>query len=191
MKITKKVVESSVYTSEVRPEISTENDFLGPVVEWADAHPIVWSIVTTNKSAVFGFNSSEYVGYIRGRSPDAAIARAAHFRDELESVSTFHCGRAEFAMTHFKDKGFSGGLLKQWDGTYERGCALVDITPERLEEVIDRFLVWCDAGPNLFPTVEVRLDRKVVRVSSVEAAEAHVKRILELRQEESRRAGRA
>jgi hypothetical protein len=36
--------------------------------------------------------------------------------------------------------------------------------PQTRDEVITRFLKWCDYGPNKFPTEHVKIDGKILRV---------------------------
>lgn len=170
MKRTVKTVEVVTLTSETKgfEGVSTCDENYAPVIEWADANPIVWKIVTGTRSKVFGRGSSEYIGCSSGSDSLAVLYRLAHFKKQIEPhfdppASTrraeFWEWRARFTLEHYADKGFRGGLFQQWDGKYHRGCTHLDYTPETLSEVIDRFLAWCAIDDNC-KTVEVRIDGK-------------------------------
>lgn len=152
-----------MFKSDVLPDVVTQDEGEAQIVAWADAHPIVWRIVTETKSRVFGRNATTYHGYQRGVGGRLALARVRVFREHLETCGPFWQWRARFALEHYNDKGYRGGHFEQWDGTYTRGGAIVDYTPRLLDEAIDRFMAWCDAGPCKFPTVEVRVDGKAAR----------------------------
>lgn len=169
MRSEKKVVRTTLYISDVMPEVSTESAELAEVLAWADATPTAWKIVTSSRSAPFGKRSSTYMGWAQGSdSPSAVLERLATFRRELELPNDDFFGwKARFTLDHFGDKGFQGGLFQQFDGAYDRGCSYLDYTPETLEEVIDRFLAWCDAGFK-FSTASVKIDKRIVRTLAKE-----------------------
>lgn len=164
MKRTEEHVTIVHYTSEIHPEITSIASYAAPILEWADAHPVVWQIVMGTRSAPFGKRSSLYLGCDRGDAPASVLARAARFKEEIDRGDTTFWGwRAHFTLDHYKEKGFRGGFFQQFDGTYDRGCAYLDYTPATREAVIDRFIAWCEAGAH-YPTREVRIDKQTVRV---------------------------
>jgi hypothetical protein len=177
MKTSEIIRKSTLYTSSVVPSISSEQDYDGETIAWADTYPVVWKIVMGTKSKAFGKGSSDYMGCGRDDSSSSVIYRAAHFRsilrahtdppravdDSARARGDFWTWRANFTLTHYADKGFRGGFFQQFDGTYDRGCVYLDYTPATLDEVIERFLAWCNSGPCRYDTVAVKLDKKVVR----------------------------
>jgi hypothetical protein len=152
------------YSSDLHPEVTSTSDVDGPVIEWADANPVAWKIVTTHRSAPFGKKSSTYMGWAQGKdTPAAVIHRLTILREVLTGdKDDFWRWRARFTMEHYHDKSFKGGFFKQFDEKYSRGCCDLDYTTSTREQVIDRFLAWCDVGCK-FPTREVRIDDKTVR----------------------------
>ncbi len=169
MKSESEYIEVRTYTSDVVPDVSSTSAADAPIIAWADAHPVVWKIVIGSKSAPFGKNASTYMGCQRGDSTGAILGRLATFMDLIErsgqgeQEDSLWTWRARFTLNHYGDKGFKGGVFKQFDGTYERGCIDLDYTPDTREVVIDRFLAWCDAAGHRFPTESVSIDGKVVR----------------------------
>jgi hypothetical protein len=156
-------VKRILYYSAIHPELVTENADLGKVIEWADANPVVWRIVRGVKSKNFGRNGGQYWGADRNDSPESTLNRAATFKAEVERESdNFFGWRARFTIAHYDDKRFKSGFFQQFDGMYNRGCSYLDYTPATLDEVITRFLAWCDVGYK-FPTKEVRLDKETIR----------------------------
>jgi hypothetical protein len=154
------VVKRTLYYSAIDPKLVTDSPELGRTIDWADANPVVWKIVRGTRSKPFGKNSSTYMGCQRGDSPSSTISRAATFLREVEREGDEFFGwRARFTLAHYTDKGFKGGFFSQFDGTYNRGCAELDYTPATLDEVIKRFLAWCNSGYK-FPTKEVRIDKR-------------------------------
>jgi len=162
-----------VYSSEVATDVSTTDESLRDVIVWADATPIVWKIITGTKSGPFGRNANTYLGYARGASPETALLRAVALKRMLEGGDAdFFRWRAEFTLTHYSDKGFRSGFFRQQDTSgYSRGCCELDYTPETREEVIDRFLGWCDECAT-FETKHVTIDEKIVRVVSADKSGA-------------------
>lgn len=73
--------------------------------------------------------------------------------------------RAKFTLAHASDKGFKGGFFQLFDGKYDRSCLNLDYTPETKDEVIERFLEWCDP---YYVKHSVKIDKKVVRVLAPE-----------------------
>jgi hypothetical protein len=170
MKRSSTTVERVVFRSDLRPEISTSSEELAKAIAWADANPAAWAVVLQTRSAAFGKNSSTYIGCARGDGVGPAVDRVAHFAFECQrDDEDFWRWRARFTLAHYHDKGFKGGFFRQWDGQYSRGCCYLDYTPATLEEVIDRFVLWCG---DRFLTREVRVDdEKAVRVFTQEEAE--------------------
>lgn len=161
----------TVYRSEVLPEVSTENEMLAKSIEWADAHPVAWKIVTGNRSKAYGKSSSTYLGCSRGDGPGQILDRVHHFKCYVDGDGgrggDFWQWRAQFTLDHYNDNGFRGDYFYQFDGQYNRGCCVLDHTPSTRDEVIDRFLAWCDVGYK-FPTAAVKIDGKVVRTYRLE-----------------------
>lgn len=135
------------YRSAVMPEVETTDALDGAeAIEWADANPVVWKILTTSKSKTYGKSSNFYCGGQKSKlSPDDVYFRLRCFKKECEKPeSDFYGWRARFTLAHYNDKGFTGGFFQQWDEKYSRGCCDCDYTPETRDDVIDRFLAWCD-----------------------------------------------
>jgi len=158
----------TVYSSDVCPDVVTRDEREAELIRWADSFcPIVWKIITTNKSKAFGKDSSFYLGGRHTQMSSATILdHLKAFKGELERKQEdvsypidFYTWKAHFTLEHFNDKGFTGGFFKQWDGTYDRGCSVLDYTPATLPEVIQRFIQWCG---NSFETRAVKVDDKVV-----------------------------
>lgn len=168
MKIEKFTETTVVFTSSVHDFIRTSDSSLAKVIEWADAHPVVWRIVRETRSKAFGKNSSFYYGYLQKSDLCCAIlGRAEAFKKELELPDgAFHGWKARFTMKHYEDKGFRGGFFQQHDGTYYRGCSCCDYTPATREEVITRFLFWCDSSACRYETDDIHIDKKSVRKPS-------------------------
>lgn len=167
MKSIEVVRREIVHTSEVMPSVSGSSAYDAEVIAWADAHPVVWKIVTANKSAPFGKKSCTYMGCIQGRDdPVSVLDRVATFKYELERYQGQECPaeffswRAQFTLDHYGKKGFRGGFFRQYDERYSRGCASLDYTPDTRETVIDRFLQWCGSS---YETYHVTIDDVVVR----------------------------
>jgi hypothetical protein len=158
----------TVYSSDVCPDVVTRNERDAELIRWADAFcPVVWKIITTNKSKAFGTHSCFYLGGIQGGlSSNSILQRLKAFHRELNRRSEdvhfptdFFAWKANFTLEHFNDKGFTGGLFQQWDGKYNRGCSILDYTPSTLPDVIERFVTWCGGT---FETRAVKIDEKVV-----------------------------
>jgi len=146
MKTTVITRKLTVTTSSVLPDVSaTDDPELAAVIEWADANPVVWKIVTAGQTrSAFGKHGIDYLGCERGDSPAAVASRVVRFQHFLQQSSNdFFRWRAEFAVKHFGEKGYTSGFFQQFDGAYPRGCMHLDYTPARLEAVLDRFLAWC------------------------------------------------
>jgi hypothetical protein len=155
----------TLYYSAIDSEIVTDDPRLGEVIDWADANPVVWKIVQSTRSKVFGKSA-----YPNGSD---TLGRAAYFKAQLEphfdppafqTPATFWMWRARFTLEHYEDKNFRSGFFQQWDGTYDRGCAYLDYTPDTLDEVVQAFADWCGGKKGIFgyETKEIRLDGKTV-----------------------------
>jgi hypothetical protein len=158
---------TTVWTSDVRPEIGTTEPPLAEVIAWADAHPCAWDVVTRARSKAFGLGSCEYIGWAqRGMAPTAVLERARHLhglaegRDAFQGPASIFAWRARFTLEHYRDKGFTGGSFRQHDGQFHRLCMTMDYTPETLGDVVTRFIAWCGRDCR---TEYVTLDSKVVR----------------------------
>ena len=153
-------VTTTHYDSRVAEGVTTTDPELAKVIAWADSSENVWDIVRGTRSAPFGRNSSTYMGCQRSHSPQDALERAAVLMHECQRVGIWGF-RARHTLAHYKDKGFKGGLFREWDGTYYRNCIELDFTPATLEQVLDQFHAWCGTT---YDTKELRLDGKTLRV---------------------------
>jgi hypothetical protein len=165
---TNRTVEVYTYVSTVEPNLSTENESLAKALEWADANPVAYRIVTEKKSAVFGRDSSEYTGFCRdGKDHDSVLQRIDHLRHETLQEGFFGW-RARFSMEHYLKRGFHSDLFRLWDGEYHRSSLLLDYTGATIEAVLDQFVAWCDP---FYKKVEVYVgDRLGRRFTAAPAA---------------------
>ena len=158
---------TTVWTSDVRPELHTTDATLADVITWADAHPCAWDVVTHAKSKAFGLGSCEYIGWAqRGMAPEAILERASHLyglatgRDAFQSPASIFAWKARFTLEHYREPGFTGGLFRQHDGQFHRLCMTLDYTPETLGCVVSRFIDWCGHD---YRTEYVTLNSEIVR----------------------------
>jgi|APFre7841882654_1041346.scaffolds.fasta_scaffold134936_2 hypothetical protein len=157
---TSQSIEVVTFTSSMRPDVSTEIEAFAETIEWADANPVAYRIVTATRSAVFGRCSAEYLGCDQGGNDSArVVARLNHFRQRLKEEGIFGW-RARFTLAHYEAPGFRGDLFRLWDGEYLRSSIHLDYTPATLEAVLDQFVAWCDP---YYRKVEVRIGKRVVR----------------------------
>jgi hypothetical protein len=151
------------YTSSILTDVSTQSESLAEVIAWADLNPVVWKVVTQNRSRAFGKSSSHYIGWAQGKDdPEAVLERARSLREEVQAPDhgPFWKWRARFTLEHYGHRGFRGDLFSQWDGKYARGCAALDYTPATLDEVCAEFRRWCARSPLGYRTREVRIGDK-------------------------------
>jgi hypothetical protein len=148
------------YDSRVYAGVTTTDPEMAKVIEWADSSESVWDIVRQTRSSPFGRNSSTYMGCARGDTPFQALGRAAVLKDECQKPGIWGF-RARHTLTHYRGKGFKGGLFREWDGSYYRNCINLDFTTATLEEVLDQFHAWCG---KTYDSKELRLDGKTLRV---------------------------
>ena len=168
MKKTMRQVEIATYASEAHPNLTTKYESMVPLLEWLDANPVAYKIVTSGKSKAFGLGSCDHIGWAqRGGSTCeilerlGTLHRAATFH---RTDADFHVWRARFTLAHFGEKGFRGGFFQHhalWNGQaevkeYPRSCISLDYTPETLEEVLDRFAGWMD--PTYVPVTRITVD---------------------------------
>jgi hypothetical protein len=153
---------TTIYRSEHRPDVTTDDQRLADTIAWADANPSVWKIITTTKSKAFGRGSCVYIGWAqKSMAPEAILERLEHIqrlvtgREPHLSLDHIMCWRARFTFEHFHDLGFTGGFFQQHDERHQRLCLTLDYTPDSLGEVIDRFLRWCG---NLHHTARITVD---------------------------------
>ncbi len=158
---------TTLYRSNKRPDVTTDERDFAAAITWADANPHVWDIVSHKRSKAFGLGSCEFLGSAqRSMAPEAILERARHFHDLVTGrephlgPSHFFVWRAQFTFQHYKESGFTGGFFQQHDERYPRLCVTLDYTPDTLKEVIDRFLAWCGRD---YQSVRVTVDGKVVR----------------------------
>jgi hypothetical protein len=161
------VVKREEYVSDVRPDIVGSTSFDADTILWADANPIAYKIVTGHRSMPFGKASSTYIGWAQGSDSNSAVLHRLRTLKLAIDETTIFGWRARFTMDHYDDKGFRGALFQQFDGKYDRGCMLLDYTTGTVDEVVKRFLEWCDAG-HRFPTQSVKLVVKGKLVRTIE-----------------------
>jgi hypothetical protein len=151
------------YASEVHPEIETENESFKETIAWADATSKgrAWSVVMTNKSRLWGSTGIHYAHAMHGGASESVLRRLLIYRAVLEGsvLGPMHRWAANFALAHFKDKGFRSGFFQHWDGLYGRSCMTLDYSDKSLNEVLEQFRAWCGDG---HPMKEIRLDGKTV-----------------------------
>ncbi len=155
------------FRSDVMPEIETRSREQAVLIEWADANPVAWKIVTQTRSKAWGRGSCVHIGWAqKADSTNAVLERLRRFHQSATapaySVSGFDrwAWGAQFTLTHYEDKRFRNGFFEQWDGSHDRHCATLDYTPETLDEVVKRFIEWCGGT---YPMRAVRLDGDVIQ----------------------------
>jgi hypothetical protein len=161
MRIEKEIIKRSKYTSETHPQITSTNDRDAEVIRFLDENPVVYEIVTKNKSKAFGMKSCDYIGWAqRNNSIPAILEKIRHFKSRIDSSQGIFDWRARFTLEHYRDKGFTGGFFKQWDAKYPRDCMSIDYTPETLEEVVKMFAAWISP---FYDTQRITVDDKEIR----------------------------
>jgi len=158
-----RTVTIPTYQSEHFPEVYSEQECEAEIIAFIDAHPSVYRMVTESKSEVWKWDSSEYYGYQRSQTVQAALSRVGHFKNVYEksgSPENIWRWRAHFSYTHYSDKGFTGGFFQQHDEKYPRGGLSFDYTPETFRAVLARFVEWCETGSLRFPTHRVTVKRR-------------------------------
>ena len=166
MQTTTQVVTERVFRSEVMPKVQTTLPALARTIAWADAHPVVWKVVTGWRSKAFGLGSCVYIGWAqRSKAPDAVLERVRHIHELVEfqqphyTPDPIFVWRARFTMEHYQEQGFKGGFFQQHDAQYPRSCLTLDYTPGTFEEVLDRFCAWKD---RYYDTCRITVDGKSV-----------------------------
>lgn len=168
---TSRTVEVFTLISTVHPGLQTEDESLAAALEWADANPVAYHIVTEKRSCVFGRDCSEYAGLHRdGTDHDSVLRRIDHMRLETLKDGIFGW-RVRFTMEHYlrnrgsAERRIRGDLFRLWDGEYYRSCLFLDYTGETIEAVLDQFVAWCDPH---YKKVEVHVGDRVGRRFSIE-----------------------
>lgn len=179
MKTHKKEIILQTYSSDVLPDIVTEDPNLARTIEFADANPWTWKIVTTTRSKAYGRGSTEYIGWAqKSMAPEAILERARHFHCCIDpgtgGGSYVGCTdiwgwRARFTFEHFDDKGFSGGYFQRLDGRSDRESMTMDYTVETLPQVVRNFMQWALTPPGTFLD-GVKLDGGLLSEEILEAA---------------------
>jgi hypothetical protein len=183
---TVRVIEEVTYRSEVRDDVkwisvdaglngaSAEVDALGRVlatsdrsvlppmarvIEWADAHPNVYAIVTETRSAAFGKDAACYYGIDRGEGLTCMLGRIRTFMRLYEGLDvnsgqpppperppslTHWLAKHTYWIYDKHPKELQTGVLVQWDGRYVRNSVTVDSTRKTFGEVLGKFLAWYD-----------------------------------------------
>jgi hypothetical protein len=165
-------IQRTWYISTADPTIRTTYARYKDTIELVDKIPAIYEIVRGTKSKAWGRTSNTYIACGCGDSPENVLYRAQLMwnyanlgrASELHGVpvSDFFGWRARFTIEHYRDPGFRGGFFQQFDGTYDRGCTVIDYTPATLDLVIERFLLWCNSSYK-FPTAALKIDKKIVR----------------------------
>lgn len=170
---TSRTVEVFTWQSTVHPGLMTEDVSLVTALEWADAYPVAFHIVTEKRSVVFGRDCSEYAGLHRdGTDPDSVLRRIDHLRQETLKEGIFGW-RARFTMDHYllgrssAERRIRGDLFRLWDGEYHRSALFLDYTGDTIEAVIDQFVAWCDPS---YKKVEVHVGDRLGRRFPTDAA---------------------
>ena len=165
---------TTFYQSEVLEHIKTSHHGFAPVIKWADAHPVVWRIVTGHRSKAFGLGSCEYIGWAqRSMEQDAILERAQHMFELVEckqpyyTLDSIFVWRAKFTIEHFQDKRFTGGFFQQHDAKFPRSCLSLDYTPETFQEVLDKFCAWMD---KCYDSDHITVNGQIVRTFAVKEA---------------------
>jgi hypothetical protein len=163
---TSRPTEAVTWVSTVEPGMFTENESLAEALEWADANPVAFRIVTEKLSAVFGRDCSQYMGFCRdGTDNDSVLQRIDHLRLETLKDGIFGW-RARFTMEHYlrrrgsQELRIRGDLFRLWDGEYHRSALFLDYTGDKIEEVLDQFTAWCDP---FYKKVEIHVGDRVGR----------------------------
>jgi hypothetical protein len=178
VKTTEVVTRTTLYLSEVNPDIETDSPELAKVIAWADElEPHPYDLVMGTKSKAFGRNSSLWYGYERGENNALKVlSRLERFRQRLAPSEGAPKGAldlwswsARFSLDHQHDPGFTGGLFQEhcfWVETgevYARNCMVLDYTPETLDQVREKFIQWCEECSNRYENREyVTLDGKTI-----------------------------
>lgn len=158
MKKEPQVIRETRYISEAYRDIESTDPRDAEVIEWLDNNPVVYEIVTKNKSKAFGIKSCAYIGWAqKNNSTDAILERIRHFKSRIEPNDNIFDWSAKFTLAHYKDKGFKGGFFQQHDKEYPRGCMSLDYTPETLEEVVKNFVGWLGS---MYETHRITIDNK-------------------------------
>jgi hypothetical protein len=169
-----------IYSSDVLPDVATENPEVAKTIAFADANPFVWKIVATARSKAFGLGSSEYIGWAqKSPAPEAILERTRHFHASVDP--NVHRGmeyrsrdiwgwRARFTFQRFEEEGFTGGYFQRFDGRYDRDAMTLDYTPGTIAQVIRNFIQWASSTPGSSPFDAIKLDGKPLPESTVEAA---------------------
>lgn len=106
------------------------------ILRWADAHPVVWHIVTQRKSQVYGLGSSEPLGWAqREESPEAMLERIYTM---YQVALAPHCypdlwrWRLDFILTHYTQPGFTGATFRTTDDEQTARGILTMVYPSHL-----------------------------------------------------------
>jgi len=142
------IIEITEYRSTAHPEICSSSQRDTAAIELIDKNPVVYEIVTGERSKAFGVESCVYIGWAqRNNGAGAILEKVKTFMRILagenagEREGTIWNWRAHFTLDHYNDKGFTGGFFQCHD-EYPRGCLTLDYTPDTLPEVINRFFDW-------------------------------------------------
>lgn len=182
MQVSQEKVIIRTYASESHPEVFSNDDRDREIIEWLDKNPIAFNIVTGTRSRAFGRNSCVYIGWAqRNNSVGAILQKLTRLKAEIEGRRCFSEGtvmagtiwdyRAQFTFRHYRDKGFQGGLFRQWIGEYSTDCLTLDYTPKLLDEVVKKFIGWCRAGGE---RITIQKGKKVVEDIRVNSKEARI-----------------
>ena len=139
--------------------MATETESLAAAVEWADANPVAYHIVTAKKS-VFGRDSCEYMGLHRdGTDNESVLHRIEHLRLETLKPGIFGW-RARFTVETNRSAVSTATSFGLWDGAYFRSSLQLDRQARRSRRSSTSFVAWCDP---YYAKAEVRVGDRVGR----------------------------
>lgn len=159
------------WRSRVRPDIVVDRPELRPVVEWADAHPVAYKVVSRgSRSRAFGPGNCVYIGWAQ-RSPDptAVLERLRTLYDLVDALGLYagqrdgiFCWRARFTLTHYGEPGFTGAAFTTMmpGRSSPLDILTLDYTPATVLSVAQVFANWAWRGG---PDVQVVVWKKYLR----------------------------
>jgi hypothetical protein len=162
------------WRSRVCPDIVTDREDQRPVLEWADAHPVVFKVVFRgSRSPAFGPGSCVYIGWAQ-RNPDpAAVLERVRTLYELANArglyagqgDSIFCWRARFTIDHYGEPGFTGGTFTTMlpGRPSPLDILTLDYTPATVWEVAQAFAGWAWRGG---PGVQLVVWKKYLRIAA-------------------------
>ena len=159
------------WRSRIRPDIVVDRVDLLPILQWADAHPVVYKIVSRgSRSPAFGPGSCVYLGCIQhSADPSAVLERLRTLYDLANEQglyagqgSSIFCWRARFTLAHYGEPGFTGGTFTTMlpGRPSPLDTLILDYTPATVWSVAQAFANWAWRGG---PGVRVVVWKKYLR----------------------------